>query len=74
MDVYFSFLFLMKWQIGVDVMMMLKNGDLFQGDKNLTLKRVNAAMTARKRCKSEWGKNYWDSVIAYLLRKANRLN
>ena len=55
-------------------MMMLKNGDLFQGDKNLTLKRVNAAMTARKRCKSEWGKNYWDSVIAYLLRKANRLN
>ena len=24
--------------------------------------------------KSEWGKNYWDGVLAYLLRAANRLN
>jgi hypothetical protein len=24
--------------------------------------------------KSEWGKNYWSTVLAYLLRQANRLN
>jgi len=24
--------------------------------------------------KSEWGKNYWDGVLSYLLRAANRLN
>ena len=44
------------------------------GELNLTLKRVNAAMTARERAASEWGKTFWDGIIAYLLRKANRLN
>lgn len=43
-------------------------------DTELTLKRIDAAMTARNRVLTEWGKNYWDGVIAYLLRKANRLN
>ena len=30
--------------------------------------------TARKNVQSEWGKNYWDGVLAYLLRQANKLN
>ena len=52
----------------------MENGELLEGELNLTLKRVNAAMTARERVTSKWGKTFWDSVIAHLLRKANRLN
>ena len=37
-------------------------------------KRIGNAMTARKNVDSCWGKQYWDSVIAYLLRYANQLN
>ena len=37
-------------------------------------KRIDLAYIARKRVTSEWGKNYWDIVLAYLLRQANRLN
>ena len=37
-------------------------------------KRVENAMRARNTAGSYWGKNYWDVVIAYLLRQANRLN
>ena len=37
-------------------------------------KRNDQAYIARNRVTSEWGKNYWDIVLAYLLRKANRLN
>ena len=44
------------------------------GELNLTLMRVNAAMATREGVASEWGKIFWDSVIAYLQRKANRLN
>ena len=36
--------------------------------------RIAAAYSMREIVKSEWGKNYWDSVLAYLLRQANRLN
>jgi len=37
-------------------------------------KRIDLAYIARNRVTSEWGKNYWDIVLAYLLRKANQLN
>jgi hypothetical protein len=40
----------------------------------LLCKRIDLAYTARNRVTSEWGKNYWDGVLAYLLRAANRLN
>ena len=36
--------------------------------------RIAAAYSMREIVKSEWGKNFWDSVLAYLLREANRLN
>jgi hypothetical protein len=32
------------------------------------------AQTARDNVQSQWGKDYWDGVLAYLLRVANRLN
>ena len=35
---------------------------------------IGNARTARANVKSEWGKNYWDEVLAYLLRAANRFN
>ena len=37
-------------------------------------RRIGLAWKARQAVKSEWGKGYWDAVIAYLLRQANRLN
>ena len=37
-------------------------------------RRLENAQTAKANAKSEWGKNYWDIVIAHLLRVANRLN
>ena len=37
-------------------------------------RRIGLAYDARQAAKSKWGKNYWDGVLAYLLRKANRLN
>ena len=42
--------------------------------KDLINKRIDLAYTARNRVTSEWGKNYWDIVLAYLLREGNRLN
>ena len=43
---------------------------------NLSLmkKRIELAQCAQNRVTSEWGKAYWDGVIAYLLRKVNLLN
>ena len=35
---------------------------------------IGNAKIARANVQSEWGKNYWDEVLAYLLRVANRLN
>jgi len=35
---------------------------------------IGNAKIARDNVQSEWGKNYWDEVLAYLLRAANRLN
>ena len=36
--------------------------------------RIANAHLALSNVKGEWGKNYWTTVIAALLRKANRLN
>ena len=37
-------------------------------------RRIDLAWKARRAVQSEWGKLYWDGVIAYLLRQTNRLN
>jgi hypothetical protein len=37
-------------------------------------RRIDLAYNARQSAKSQWGKLYWDNVLAYLLREANRLN
>jgi|TARA_B110000967_G_C18578935_1_gene408680 hypothetical protein len=37
-------------------------------------RRIGSAFTTRQNVKSNWGKNYWDIVLASLLRQANRLN
>ena len=37
-------------------------------------RRIAAARNTLDIVKSEWGKNYWSTVLAYLLRQANRLN
>ena len=37
-------------------------------------RRISLATSARKNVTSEWGKQYWDNVVAYLLRQARRLN
>ena len=39
-----------------------------------TEKWIVNAMSAREMSKTDWSKNYWDTVLAYLLRQANRLN
>ena len=53
--------------------------DLSDETENVTVvSRINAriatAYEAQNNAKSEWGKNYWSVVLAYLLRQANRLN
>ena len=53
--------------------------DLSDETKNMTVvSRINARIASvystRNSVKSEWGKNYWSVVLAYLLRQANRLN
>ena len=40
----------------------------------MTKNRIARAQHARDCVQSEWGKIYWDGVIAQLLRKINRLN
>lgn len=35
---------------------------------------ITNARIARDNAHSEWGENYWDGVLAYLLRVANRLS
>lgn len=37
-------------------------------------RRIDLAYRARQLVTSEWGKGYWDTVLSYLLRQANRLN
>ena len=52
--------------------------DLSDETENVTVvSRINvqiaAAYEAQNNAKSEWSKNYWSIVLAYLLRQANRL-
>ena len=35
--------------------------------------RIEAALDARERAGTPWAANYWDIVLADLLRKANRI-
>ena len=35
---------------------------------------IQNARIAMDNVQSQWGKDYWDGVLAYLLRAANRLN
>ena len=37
-------------------------------------RRIDSVLGARDRAKTEWAQLYWDTVLAYLLRQANRLN
>ena len=41
-------------------------------DTEILERRIRNVETARKNVQSEWGKNYWDGVLAYLLRQANK--
>ena len=41
---------------------------------SIDLKRIANAHLALSNVKGEWGENYWTTVLAALLRKANRLN
>ena len=43
-------------------------------DVSLINSRIEAAYSMRENVQSEWRKNYWESVLAYLLRQANRLH
>ena len=52
--------------------------DLSKEMKDAKCARLNARIAAvyeiQSNCQSQWGKLYWDNVLAYLLRQANRLN
>jgi len=54
----------------------LKWRDCTVTDEIVTLieRRIENAMMARRNVDSCWGKQYWDNVLAYLLRQSNRLN
>ena len=41
---------------------------------NVINSRIAASYEAQNNAKSEWAKDYWSVVLAYLLRQANRLN
>jgi len=41
---------------------------------DLIEKKIESVVTVRDNCQTDWAKQYWDTVLAYLLRKANRLN
>ena len=43
-------------------------------DITQTEKRIAAVYEIEQNVESEWGKHYWESVLVYLLRQANRLN
>ena len=41
---------------------------------DLTDQKIENAAIARANSKSDWAIQYWDNVLAYLLRQANRLS
>ena len=59
-------------------MLLVQRGGLGIIDYQHKVEKMNqliaAAYEAQNNAKSEWGKNYWSVVLAYLLRQANRLN
>ena len=48
--------------------------DLEMKDLDITQieKRIAAVYEIGQNIESEWGKHYWESVLVYLLRQANR--
>ena len=38
------------------------------------MQRIDNVVAMKTDCTSDWSKQYWDNVLAYLLRQANRLN
>ena len=47
---------------------------MMQSEVEKMNQRIAAAYEAQNNAKAKWGKNYWNIVLAYLLRLANRLN
>ena len=47
---------------------------MMQSEVEKINQRIALAYSTNETVKSEWGKNYWNTVLAYLLRQANRLN
>ena len=45
--------------------------DLRNMDTEILERRIKNVETARKNAQSEWGKNYWDGVLSYLLRQTD---
>ena len=41
---------------------------------NVMNSRIARVYETQNNAKSEWAKHYWSTVLAYLLRQANRLN
>ena len=41
---------------------------------DLLEKRIEFVHSALSQSESEWAKTYWEVVLVYLLRQANRLN
>lgn len=41
---------------------------------DLTMKRIDSVKIAVDNSKSDWAINYWNNVLAYMLRLGNRLN
>ena len=57
------------------LLVVIRNGNhLSELIKEQMDRRINLAYRARRLVTSEWGKGYWDAVLSYLLRQANRLN
>ena len=44
------------------------------GELKTMNRRISLAMTAQENVESEWAKQYWDNVLAYLLKQARRLH
>ncbi len=41
---------------------------------DLTIQRIDAVRTVLNNSQSDWAIDYWNNVLAYLLRLSNRLN
>lgn len=41
---------------------------------DLTMKRIDSVKIAVDSSQSDWAKQYWNNVLAYMLRLGNRLN